>query len=121
RRAGRARKSSSALAVGGEAALGRYWDDRADAPRRFAALVRARSGFECPFEPQSNVLCFRYGTDDARQVAIRDALLREGRYHLSSTVVSGRRYLRLAVMSPATDDATIAGLLDAIERLAPRG
>jgi L-2,4-diaminobutyrate decarboxylase len=114
-------KAFFALAAEGEAALGRYWDDRADATRRFAAMVRARPGFECPFEPESNVLCFRYGTDDARQVAIRDALLREGRYHLSSTVVSGRRYLRLSVMSPATDDATIAGLLDAIERLAPRG
>jgi L-2,4-diaminobutyrate decarboxylase len=117
-KAGLGLKVFFALAAEGEAGLARYWDDRLEATRRFARLIRARPGFECPFEPQANVLCFRFGTDDAQQVSIRDTLLREGRYHLSSTEVRGTRYLRLAVMSPATDDSTIVGLLDAIERIA---
>ena len=106
------------LAWRGEAGLGAYVAEQYDKTRRLHDLVAARPGFECPYEPETNILCFRYGRDPDLQVAIRERLLAEGDFHLSSTVVSGERYLRMAVMAPATDEATIERLLDAVERAA---
>jgi L-2,4-diaminobutyrate decarboxylase len=63
-------------------------------------------------------LCFRYGTDDELQIRIRELLLQQGRYHLSSATVAGKRYLRLSVMSPDTNEETIKQLLDSIEQIA---
>ena len=50
---------------------------------------------------------------------LRERLLAERRYHLSSTEVNGERWLRMTVMAPATSEETVEGLLDAIEEVAP--
>lgn len=103
------------LAWRGEAGLGEYVAERYDRTRRFYDLIRSRSGFECPYQPESNILCFRHGSDNERQVAIRERLLADGQFHLSSTEIGGERYLRITVMAPATDGDTIERLLDAVE------
>jgi L-2,4-diaminobutyrate decarboxylase len=117
---GRARPARViSLALEGEREMAGYYDDRCALAARAAALIRTRPGFEVPYEPSSNIVCFRWtASDDDGQIAIRDALLRGGSHHLSSAEIAGRRYLRLALMNPATSDATIAGLLDRIEGLA---
>jgi glutamate/tyrosine decarboxylase-like PLP-dependent enzyme len=107
------------LAFRGESGLGDYVSAQYDKTARFFDLIEAREGFECLCRPESNILCFRYRRDSARQVELRNRLLAEGRFHLSSTEVGGERWLRMAVMAPATNEATIEALLDAIERLAP--
>jgi L-2,4-diaminobutyrate decarboxylase len=104
------------LAWRGERGLGDYVALTYDRTRGFAGQIAARPGFEVPYEPESNILCFRYGRDGDRQVAIRERLIAEGDFHLSSTVVSGERYLRIVVTAPATDEAAIERMLDAIER-----
>jgi L-2,4-diaminobutyrate decarboxylase len=106
------------LAFRGERGLGEYVATQYDKTLRFWELISAREGFECLCRPESNILCFRYGTDGALQVELRERLLAEGRFHLSSTEVAGERWLRMAVMAPATSEATIDELLAAIERLA---
>jgi len=104
------------LAWRGEAGLGDYVADTYDRAARFHDIIAARPGFECPYRPESNILCFRYGTDSQRQLEIRELLIQSGEFHLSSVELGGARYLRIVVMSPSTDDATIERLLDAIER-----
>ena len=89
-----------------------------DKTLRFWELISARPGFECLCRPESNILCFRYGRDPALQVRLRDRLLHDRRFHLSSTEVNGERWLRMSVMATATDEGTIARLLDAIEESA---
>lgn len=79
-----------------------------------ARLISARPGFSLPVEPQTNIVCFRYGDDDERQLAIRRAVLRDGDHYLSTTMFRGRRYLRLALMNPDTNERTLVALLDAI-------
>jgi L-2,4-diaminobutyrate decarboxylase len=106
------------LAWRGEHGVGEYVASQYDKTARFFDLIQAREGFRCLCPPESNILCFRYGDDSALQVALRERLVAEGRFHLSSTEIDGRRWLRMAVMAPATDEATIEGLLDAIERVA---
>jgi L-2,4-diaminobutyrate decarboxylase len=106
------------LAFRGERGLGEYVASQYDRTLRFWELISSREGFECLSRPESNILCFRYGEDDELQVELRERLLAEGRFHLSSTEVKGERWLRMAVMAPATDERTIAELLDAIEAAA---
>ena len=105
------------LAWRGEKGLARYVENQYDLARRFQKRIESRKDFECPYPTESNILCFRYKDDDDLQVAIRDRLLEEGRFHITSTEVHGKRYLRLTVMSPQTTAETIDGLLDAIERI----
>jgi L-2,4-diaminobutyrate decarboxylase len=106
------------LAFRGEEGIGRYVAEQYDKTIRFWELIAARPGFECLSRPESNILCFRYGRDPELQVRLRERLLRERRFHLSSTEVNGERWLRMAVMAPATDERTVERLLDAIEGLA---
>jgi len=106
------------LAWRGERGLGEYVAAQYEKTGRFFELIEARDGFECLCRPESNILCFRYGRDAGLQIALRERLLAEGRFHLSSTEVNGERWLRMSVMAPATDGATIEALLDAVERAA---
>ncbi len=106
------------LAWRGERALGNYVDDRYAITRDFYHAIRRRPGFECPYEPQSNILCFRYGDDDDLQDRVRETLLRNRAFHITAATVAGKRYLRLTVMNTLTDETTIGALLDAIEQVA---
>lgn len=106
------------LAWRGERGLGDYVAEQYDKTRRFWHLIRAREGFECPYEPESNILCFRHRSlDDDGHVWLREQLMDEGDFHLSSTDLAERRHLRMAVMAPATDERTVVRLLDTIEAL----
>jgi L-2,4-diaminobutyrate decarboxylase len=106
------------LAFRGERGLGEFVADQYDKTLRFWELISDRDGFECLCRPESNILCFRYGRDPALQVAVREALVAQGRFQLSSTEVQGQRWLRMTVMAPAPDERTVEELLDAIESVA---
>jgi L-2,4-diaminobutyrate decarboxylase len=108
------------LAFRGEEGIGRYVAEQYDKTLRFWELISERPAFECLSRPESNILCFRYGRDSDLQVQLRERLLRDRRFHLSSTVVNGDRWLRMSVMAAATSAATIEELLDAIEAAASR-
>ena len=59
--------------------------------------------FECPLPPEANILCFRIcGPTTQPQFAVRDALIAEGSFHLSTAEINGERYLRAAFMNPDT-------------------
>jgi L-2,4-diaminobutyrate decarboxylase len=103
------------LAWRGEKGIARYVEEQYELTRRIYRNIQARPGFSCPYEPESNIICFRYEGDDAFQVFIRERLLQEGRFHITSTEIHGRRFLRLTVISPQTTEKTVEDLLDAIE------
>ena len=73
-----------------------------------------------PFEPESNILLFRYGDDDALMVAIRDALVRRGEAHITSTEFAGKRWLRMTIMNALTREEDCRDVLDLIEASAAR-
>ena len=103
------------LAFRGEEGIARYLEAQYDKTVRFWELIGARDGFECRTRPEANILCFRYGRDPELQVRLRERLLSEKRFHLSSTEVNGERWLRMTVTAPATSEETVEQLLDAIE------
>jgi L-2,4-diaminobutyrate decarboxylase len=102
------------LAARGQRGLG------ADVAERFSVahdaweLLRESPGFDVPYEPETNIVCFRVPGDDAHQVAVREALLADGDVHLSSAEVGGRRYLRLVVTAPATTRTTLEQTIERV-------
>lgn len=85
--------------------------------RQIHSTITARDGFETLCEPESNILCFRCGDDGALQTRIRKRLMHEGEFLISQADVGGRRWLRMAIMNPLTDAATVNRLLDRIEEI----
>ncbi|SDH50806.1 L-2,4-diaminobutyrate decarboxylase [Sinosporangium album] len=106
------------LAWRGERGLGDHVAARYDTAHRFWELASQRPAFDCPYEPESNIVCFRYapGGRDVDHIALREHLLTDGAFHVTSTELADVRHLRVAVMAPATDDKTLHSLLDTIER-----
>jgi L-2,4-diaminobutyrate decarboxylase len=102
----------------GEAGLARYVERQYSMTHRAWERMRTVPGLECPAEPQSNILCFRAAGDDALQISIRDALIKEGSFYLSTAEVGGRRYLRISVMNPLTEDQDIDRLISRVRELA---
>jgi L-2,4-diaminobutyrate decarboxylase len=100
------------LAWAGECGLGDYVASRYDLTRRFYDMLSCEPGVTCPYVPESNILCFRVAGID--QLAFRDRLLAAGRLHIGSTTIGGQRYLRLVVMAPDTDEATLSELVLAL-------
>ena len=100
------------LAWRGERGLGEYVSRQYATAHRFWELASGRPGFERPYEPESNIVCFRYGSGD--QATIRERLMADEEFYLTSTEIDDERYLRVTVMAPATDERTLTALLDRI-------
>jgi L-2,4-diaminobutyrate decarboxylase len=90
------------LAALGERGLADYIERQFDLTLEAYRLFCGVPGIECSVEPQCNILCFRVPGDDEVQLRVRDKLLADGDFHLSTAVVEDRRYLRIVVTSPET-------------------
>lgn len=88
----------------------------------FADLIKKNDNFELAYQPQCNIVCFRYskGEKDLTELnsAIRQALLEEGNFYIVQTVLNGHLYLRVSVMNPLTTVNELKGLLQEIEEKA---
>ena len=73
-------------------------------------------------EPHSNIFCFRLrksGRDsDRRHWAIKEELNESGFGYISSTILDGRRVLRIVVMNPRTTAGDICDVLRRVEQIA---
>lgn len=110
-KAGLGLKVFFALAAEGERGIAAVIDRQTALARDAARLLRATPGFEVAVEPQSNIVCFRVAGPDGLQLDLRRRLTDAGRHYVSSTEFRGRRWLRLALMNPATELADIAALI----------
>ena len=74
-------------------------------------------------EPHSNILCFRLrrqrdADSDKVHWDVKEKLNESGYGYISSTVLDGRRVLRLVVMNPRTQARDVEDVLKRIERIA---
>jgi len=83
--------------------------------------LRSLPDFECPVEPQSNILCFRVKGVGDGHLALRDKLLARGDYYVSTTLLNGQRVLRLTLTNPATNMEVIEGLVREIRETVAAG
>ncbi|MGV6852691.1 MAG: pyridoxal phosphate-dependent decarboxylase family protein [bacterium] len=115
-RSGHALKLFMTLAEKGEKQLGKDIEYGVDLASQAYELIQRSEGFSCPVEPQSNILCFEYV--GAEPIQIRDALIAEGSFHLSTSNYMGKRYLRMVFMHRNTKIEDIKRLLKMIKKIA---
>jgi L-2,4-diaminobutyrate decarboxylase len=108
------------LAALGERGLADYVEREFALAAEAYRYITALPGFECPVQPQANILCFRIAGSNDLQLSIRNALISRGSHYLSTAELNGKRYLRLAFMSPATTMREVAGLMETVRELAGR-
>ena len=83
-----------------------------------AALVRAEEHLELAYEPECNIVCFRYKTaHNSSQLnqAIRNLLVEEGRFYIVQTILKGEHYLRVSLMNPLTTVQELKEMLQQVK------
>jgi len=105
--------------------IGALYDHLCDRARTMHALLDARDDLVALHEPECNILCFRYVGDgtldeerlDALNRELRERYNRSGEGWITTTVLGGRRVLRVTIMNPRTTDADLAAIVDGVGRL----
>ena len=87
-----------------------------DLTRYLYDLVVASSDFEAMHVPQFNIFCFRHCSDDATNFEMRERLIRSGEAWITSTVLKGRRVLRVTMINPRTQREDVDRMLAALRR-----
>jgi len=108
------------LAAEGEKGIENYIDRQFSITKEFHKMISEDPDFECPYFPESNILCFRYkaGPDTNEfQLNLRNELVKSGEFYITSTEIKGIRYLRLTVINALTDVPHIEQLLNTLRRL----
>lgn len=87
--------------------------------------IRDHRELEAVHEPQSNILCFRYVGEDQRgddvldplNAELRERYNRSGHGWITTTVLGGRRVLRVTIMNPRTGREHTRAMLDRVVTL----
>ena len=112
----------------GAEGLGAIYDHLCATARELHDLIARRSDFEALHEPESNILCFRFTGDgsitgdllDALNVRLREEFNRSGEGWITTTLLGGRRVLRVTVMNPRTRTRDVEAVLDGLARTGTR-
>ena len=87
--------------------------------------IGERPDFMAMHEPESNILCFRYVAPgvgepelDELNRRLREAYNRSGAGWITTTVLGGRRVLRVTIMNPRTTSSHASALLDGLAEAA---
>jgi L-2,4-diaminobutyrate decarboxylase len=105
------------------------YDGLCDRTVELHALLSARADFEVLHEPESNILCFRFiGSPraaahelDALNLRLREAWNASGDGWITTTVLDGRRVLRVVLMNPLTERSHLVRMVDGLAAIASRG
>ena len=83
------------LAAAGEQNMAAYIDRQYELAEQACEYIDAQPDFSCAVKPESNILCFRHVGDDALQLRIREQLLAQQAFYLTTVHYKGQQYLRL--------------------------
>lgn len=96
-----------------------------DLGKQFAGIIRNTENIELPYEPVSNIVCFRPvnpGLSDGEQnriiSEIRKRIMESGRFYIVQTIISGKAYLRTTLMNPFTTETEMRDLLNEVRATA---
>lgn len=115
----------AALLRYGRAGIAGFYEHLCDLTAGFHDLVAAHPRFEALHRPETNILCFRFTGADTRGEAGADAInraLRE-RYNeagdgwITSTLLDGRRVLRVTIINPRTTPEHLRRVLDGLDAI----
>lgn len=126
----------------GASGIAGFYDHLCALTSAFHAMVMAHPRFEALHLPETNILCFRHlganprasgaaaamgrgdaAADDTAALDDLNRLTRErynasGEGWITSTVLDGRRVLRVTIINPRTTEGHLQRLLDGIDRIA---
>jgi len=80
-------------------------------------LAAAPERFEVLHAPESNILCFRVRGSDEENLRLREEFNRSGAGWITTTVLDGRRVLRVTVMNPRTGPEHLERLVRGLVQL----
>ena len=109
------------LAALGESGLAAHIERQFELTATVYHYLNSLPDFQCPVEPQSNILCFRALAAGDQQLALRKCLLARGRAFVSTTELDGERTLRLTLNNPATGLAEVEALVQEIRTILADG
>jgi glutamate/tyrosine decarboxylase-like PLP-dependent enzyme len=89
-----------------------------DITRYLYDCVVASSDFEAMHDPVFNIFCFRHRGSDELNLDLRERLIRSGDAWITSTVLKGRRVLRVTMINPRTEREHVDAMLESLRRLA---
>jgi L-2,4-diaminobutyrate decarboxylase len=109
----------------GAEGLGALYDHLCATATALYQAVDRRPDFEALHRPECNILCFRYLGHPRRQereldplnADLRERFNRSGRGWITTTVLEGRRVLRVTVMNPRTGVREVEELVEDLARL----
>jgi L-2,4-diaminobutyrate decarboxylase len=105
------------LAAEGEEALGSFVEGRYAITQQFYTWLKDQADFNCPYKPESNILCFQYlpmAASNAEQLSVRNHIVKEGKFYITSTEIKGVRYLRVVIINPLTEMDDLKALVENI-------
>lgn len=114
-----------ALQRHGSDGIGALYDRLCATARALLAELARRPAFEALHEPESNILCFRWVGDrtlgaerlDDLNLRLREELNRSGEGWITTTLLGGRRVLRVTVMNPRTGARDVERVLDRLDAI----
>jgi L-2,4-diaminobutyrate decarboxylase len=89
-----------------------------DVTRYAYERVLESEDMEAMHEPHFNIFCFRLRGSDELNHRVREELIRSGDAWITSTMLKGRRVLRITVINPATEREHIDRMLEAVRHIA---
>ncbi|NUQ21650.1 MAG: pyridoxal-dependent decarboxylase [Gemmatimonadaceae bacterium] len=110
-----------ALQRHGADGFGALYDRLCETTRALYEELEKRPDFETLHEPESNILCFRYigrDADDAFNLRLRERWNRSGDGWITTTLLGGKRVLRVTMMNPRTTREHVARLVEGLARMA---
>lgn len=104
--------------------IGALYERLCDAARAMHALLTDHPAFTPLHEPECNILCFRWigdGTRSAEELddvngTLRERYNRSGAGWITTTVLDGRRVLRVTIMNPRTTVEDVAEIVAGLAR-----
>lgn len=102
----------AAFSLYGANGLGMLVEQVFSAARMLAEKLQAVPDFALLMPPQTNIVCFCYGSGD--QSGLRKQLVESGAFHLTQVNLRGKIWLRVTVMNPLTAERDLDALLDSI-------
>jgi L-2,4-diaminobutyrate decarboxylase len=104
--------------------IGALYDRLCETTKAMWTDLQNRPRFRALHEPESNILCFRWLGDgslseeqlDTINLEARERYNRSGEGWVTTTVLNGRRVLRVTIMNPRTTATDTAAVLEGLDR-----
>ncbi|MDD3384957.1 MAG: aminotransferase class I/II-fold pyridoxal phosphate-dependent enzyme [Bacteroidales bacterium] len=98
-----------------------------DLGKEFSTLISQSSDFELPYEPETNIVCFRWIDPslpleeiDRINADVRKTIIESGQFYIVQTKIMGRTYLRTCIMNPLTTRKEMEDLLHLVSSTAEK-